>query len=114
MIRFRLFRAQPTVALCAIVLFAGCSLRMEVAPPATLSRDFVDERAKALPPSKFEGIGISSTLSQIVNQLGPAKRIGGSGITILYWDVTDGRKYMVGFPRFDPSSVPLYAKFETE
>jgi hypothetical protein len=47
------------------------------------------------------------TLGQILQTLGPAKRDLGSGITVLEWESTDGRKFSIGFAQLDMSSKPL-------
>jgi len=46
-------------------------------------------------------------LSQILEILGPAQRDLGSGLTILEWDSTDGRKFSLAFSELAPSSKPL-------
>jgi hypothetical protein len=67
----------------------------------------VDPTVKPQPPEKFASISTQMNLGQILEILGPAKRDLGSGITILEWDSTDGRKFRLGFSELAPSSKPL-------
>lgn len=91
----------------------GCSSPTST-QPSQHHHKLVDDSSKPLPPSAFAGITINSTLDQVLNQLGPAKRDGGSGLTFLIWECTDGRFFWVGFSQLDCSSKPLSADFTTK
>lgn len=66
---------------------------------------------EAAPPGSFNGINESLSLGQIVDRLGPASEVTGSGLCIFVWRVTDGREFWVGTENCNPSRPPIYAKF---
>ena len=58
-------------------------------------KSFVSPTAMALPTAQFRGITSAMPVSAIIDRLGPAVRDVGSGLYVLEWDVTDGRKFFV-------------------
>jgi hypothetical protein len=49
------------------------------------------------------------TVREILQRLGPAARDVGSGLHVLEWDVTDGRKFRISTP--GACDKPLHAGF---
>jgi len=102
-------RVYP-LALIPLLSFSGCTTR----PSLPHRHKLVDASSKPLPPERFQKITLNSTLDEILGILGPAKRDGGSGLTILIWECTDGRFFWVGFSQLDCTSKPLSADFTTQ
>jgi hypothetical protein len=99
--------------LIPMVVAVGCT-----SPTSTQTSQhrhkLVDGSSKPLSPESFREITINSTLDEVLKQLGPAKRDGGSGLTYLIWECTDGRFFWIGFSQLDCSSKPLTADFTTK
>lgn len=70
---------------------------VERGDPACAARDsmLVDPRTAPLPPARFVGIDRRLDTRAIVERLGPAARDVGSGLHVLEWDVSDGRRFLV-------------------
>jgi len=68
----------------------------EDCPPAPRHEQITSLNSKPLAPARFEEITRGMTTWEIVQRLGPAVREYGSGLTILEWRSTDGRKFIVG------------------
>ena len=56
---------------------------------------FVSAAATPLPAERFRGIDKTMSIHAIVGRLGPAARDVGSGLHVLEWDATDGRRFRV-------------------
>ena len=67
-------------------------------------------QADRLTPASFEAFRLEMTMWEIVKLLGPAQRELGSGLTILGWESTDGRVFLVGGTSM--CKPPLYARFD--
>lgn len=98
----RMFLASISVA--AAIL--GCSKPIQH-PTSRPVRNLVNPDASALPPDQFMGITSRTTLGELIKQLGPARRVTGSGFTYLHWDSTDGRQFTAGFAELSESSLPV-------
>lgn len=58
-----------------------------------------------------ERITTRMSLGEITDALGEPARQGGSGIFVLEWDCTDGRRFSVSMNQPDPSSKPVALGF---
>jgi len=103
-------RYSPQILAVAITLM-GCT-SVSTPPTPLRGNQLCDPNSKPLPPKQFESISSKSTLAEIIEHLGPAKNIEGSGITILVWECTDGRSYIVGLSELNTNTLPLYAWFK--
>jgi protocatechuate 3,4-dioxygenase beta subunit len=72
----------------------GTAERVDAACAARVAM-LVDPRAEPLAPARFVGIDRRLDTRAIVERLGPAARDVGSGLHVLEWDVSDGRRFLV-------------------
>ncbi|RYD14885.1 MAG: hypothetical protein EOP90_11510 [Lysobacteraceae bacterium] len=102
----RVGAAVPGYVACAAAGTAG----QADATCSTHDATLVDPRAEPLDPSRFIGIDRRLDTRTIVERLGPAARDVGSGLHVLEWEVSDGRRFLVS--TVGACATPVAAGFQ--